>query len=291
MWTTTSQREVVLSVSSFQPSLMLTLYKLLTIFNFNAHSSPNLIAMKHLLLSAGIALLSFPGYAQFTRTYTGALLATNPTIPGDRLVRNAIVTPCGTTRAFPGLQASTAGVRYETFTIGNPTAASTCVTVSLTPNCSEGTTSAYVFAAAYSGSFVPTNLATNYKTDMGSSPVGPTAISMGVTVAAGEVVVLVVNGLTAAGTCSSYSLTVAAPIALPVQVGKNAVAALTVYPNPVQDVLHIQAEKAGHYTLYNMQGEIVKQLTNTEVSVRDLPGGVYLLQQQETKAVTRIVKL
>jgi hypothetical protein len=246
--------------------------------------------MKKLLLSLSVLLLSMPSYAQFTRTYTGTLVLTDPTIPGDRLFRDAIPGVCTTTKTYPGVSTGT-GVHYNTYTIANTsTTASTCVTVGLTANCTEGT-GAILFGSAYTGSFVPANLATNYKSDMGSSPLSGATTSMGITLAPSQVLVLVVSGVTATATCSSYALTVSAPIALPVQVNRPADVALAAYPNPVEDVLHITADKAGSYTLFNATGAAVKQIKGTEVSLRDLPGGVYMLQQNETKVATRIVKL
>jgi hypothetical protein len=256
------------------------------------HSPTKLIRMKQLLLSLGVLLLSLPGHAQYTRTFTGALVATDPTIPGDRLFRDGTAAACGTTKVYPSTSAGSAGVHYDTYAIGNSsTTASTCVTVTLAPSCTEST-GPLLFVTGYTNTFIPTNLATNYKTDMGTSPNTATPGTMGVTLAPREVLVIVVSGLTAAGSCSSYALTVAAPIALPVQMSRDANApTLAGFPNPVQDVLHITAAKAGNYTLYSATGAVVKRISGSEVSLRDLPGGVYMLQQDETKAATRIVKL
>ncbi|GAA4014429.1 hypothetical protein GCM10022408_29550 [Hymenobacter fastidiosus] len=248
--------------------------------------------MKHILLGFGLFLSALSGQAQVTNTFSGALTAADPTIPGVRMDRSGITAACATTRVYPGVAKNNSiGVRYDSYTITNPsTTTPVCATLTLTPACSEGT-SDYLFCSVYLNSFDKTNLATNYRSDMGSSPT-TAPLSMGVKVSPGEKLVVVISGVTAASTCSAYSLTVAAPIALSVRGGQLAAAAtLSAYPNPVEDVLHITAANAGSYTLYNATGAVVQQIEGSEVSLRNLPGGVYLLQQNTTKAATRIVKL
>lgn len=53
---------------------------------------------------------------------------------------------------------------------------------------------------------------------------------------------------------------------------------ITVYPNPVQNMLHIDHE--GRIDIYNMQGQIIlsEQLANNTVNVSSLPAGVYMLK-------------
>lgn len=239
--------------------------------------------MKHFLLAAGFALLaSLPSHAQFTRTYSGALTATDPTIPGDRLYRDASTAVCGSAKVFPGTSTG-AGVHYDTYTVGNPsTTASVCVTIVVQHSCTEATTP-LIFQSVYQTSFVPASLTTNYKSDAGSSPATGTNSSMSVTLAPSEVIALVISGLTSTSLCSAYTMTVTAPTALPVRTGQEAATALLAYPNPVADVLHIEAAKAGSYTLYNTTGQTVKTITGSEVSLRDLPSGVYMLQQADTR--------
>ena len=246
--------------------------------------------MKHLFFACALLLTAFATQAQVTNTFYGSLSATDPTIPGGRLNRTGAAAVCGSSRIFPGITTVT-GVHYKTFTITNPsTTTAVCATLTLTPACSQGSAD-YLFCSVYTTSFDNTNLATNFLTDMGASPT-TAAVSMGVTVSPGQKLVLVISGVTAASTCSSYGLTVNAPTALAVQPGRAAALALSAYPNPVRDVLHISsAEKAARYTLYNATGAAVKQISGSEVSVADLPGGVYLLQHDETRAAVRIVKL
>ncbi|OUJ75118.1 hypothetical protein BXP70_03575 [Hymenobacter crusticola] len=183
-------------------------------------------------------------------------------------------------------------MHYDTYTIRNANPTTTaCAVITLTSQCSESTTSALIFGSAYTGSFVPTNLATNYKGDMGSSPVGNAATTMSINLTPNQTVVLVVSGVTSASTCSSYTLGVNSSTVLPVSKDVEAKVALAAYPNPVEDVLHITAAKAGTYTLYNATGVDVLHLKEGDASLSKLPAGVYMLQQNETKVVKRIVKL
>jgi Secretion system C-terminal sorting domain len=244
----------------------------------------------------GLLMVGLAGRAQSVYTYTGAITLTDPALPGDRLFRDSTPGQCTTTKAYPGVSANTPGVHYDTYTIRNSSAtASTCLSLTLAATCTDATGPA-LFLTVYSGSFNPANLATGYKADLGVSPsVDPAGISsgqsMGVTLAPNEVAVLVVNGLSATAVCNSYILRLTSPVALPVKAGQDARPVLAAYPNPVEDVLRIEAAKAGHYTLYNATGAVVRQFSGQEVSLRELPGGVYMLQQDETKAATRIVKL
>ncbi|RYU78783.1 T9SS type A sorting domain-containing protein [Hymenobacter persicinus] len=246
--------------------------------------------MKHVVLSLGLLLSALTGRAQVSNTFYGALTATDPTITGNRLNRDGTSAVCGTNKTYPGVLANSAGVHYDTFTLTNPsTTTSACATITLTPLCSEGT-AGYIFASVYSTAFDKANLATNYRSDMGASPT-MSPLSMGVTISPREVLVVVVSGVTAASTCSSYGLTISAPVALGVRDSRVAAPALVAYPNPVEDVLHLAAPKPGSYTLYSATGEVVKQFSGAEVSLRGLAGGVYMLQHDETKAATRVVKL
>lgn len=53
---------------------------------------------------------------------------------------------------------------------------------------------------------------------------------------------------------------------------------IIVYPNPTQDVLHIQGIEAQTLRVFNMQGSMLQTTVGTQVSVSDLPVGTYLLQ-------------
>lgn len=53
---------------------------------------------------------------------------------------------------------------------------------------------------------------------------------------------------------------------------------IIVYPNPTQDVLHIQGIEAQTLRIFNMQGSMLQTTEGTQVSVSHLSTGTYLLQ-------------
>lgn len=72
--------------------------------------------------------------------------------------------------------------------------------------------------------------------------------------------------------------------------------AVTLYPNPVQDILHIQTEKAvTAVRIYNVNGTAVAQATGeniSEISLAHLPAGIYMvrLEAGEMVRMERVVK-
>jgi hypothetical protein len=70
--------------------------------------------------------------------------------------------------------------------------------------------------------------------------------------------------------------------------------ALLLYPNPVQDVLHIQLPRGSQATqarLLNTLGQVLRSIPlsglNSQVAVRDLPSGLYLLEIQGAGETSR----
>ncbi len=55
-------------------------------------------------------------------------------------------------------------------------------------------------------------------------------------------------------------------------------AGISVYPNPVQDVLHIQSKNKIYFQLLNLYGRTVRSSDQSTVSLRDLPAGLYMLK-------------
>jgi hypothetical protein len=164
--------------------------------------------MKTCFLAAYLLLFTASAYAQ-TNTIAGSLKSSDPTIAGSRLTRNGVYSTCAAPKAFPGTFGAT-GVHYHAYTLQAPTA-STCLTVTYAPQCSEGT-GANTFLSVYTTSFDPTNLATNYVSDMGNSPNDGSSISNSFTIPAGARYVLVVNGIVASTSCSAYTITLSEPL-------------------------------------------------------------------------------
>lgn len=69
---------------------------------------------------------------------------------------------------------------------------------------------------------------------------------------------------------------------------------ITLFPNPVKDVLYIKAtdNKDYHYQIYNASGQMVKsgKFENTKTDVSSLVQGVYLVRINNSETVVKIVK-
>ena len=71
---------------------------------------------------------------------------------------------------------------------------------------------------------------------------------------------------------------------------KNAPAVLSVYPNPVSDILYITADKPTHsIRVYNVYGQEVAQATDANsINVANLPAGVYIVNADGK--IARVIK-
>ena len=65
---------------------------------------------------------------------------------------------------------------------------------------------------------------------------------------------------------------------------RDAAAAVTVYPNPVRELLHIKADRPVQYKLINAIGKQVASGEGNTLSVSALPAGVYLLQVRDARS-------
>ena len=146
--------------------------------------------------------------------FTGSLGAGDAQQTG-RLNRFAVVSTCAAPKSCPSTF-STSGARfYDSYTLTNNSGSSACVTIGYNSGCGTN-----AFVVAYSSSFNPASLCTNYLGDPGSSPV--TSIFYEVTVPANGTIVVVVHEVNTGAGCGSYTLTVDIPSI-----------ALTASPNPV----------------------------------------------------------
>jgi hypothetical protein len=137
-------------------------------------------------------------------TFNNNLGTTPATIPGvttatgiqtNRINRNGVPSTCGSTKAFPGFISSGART-FDSYTFTACTA--TCLSARLT-----SANAVNIFESAYSPSFVPANIATNYIGDAGLSNNGQTC---SITTAASTPYTLVVNDVSGASVGSNYSL-------------------------------------------------------------------------------------
>ncbi len=122
-----------------------------------------------------------------------------------RLSRDGFEPTCTDPKSFPGTFGSGTR-RYDAYTFTNCSAGPACIIVTLTQNSG---TSGQLFAAAYSPSFNPSSLSTNYVADAGLSPGTGSPATFSFNVAAGATFVVVVNEIdSGAGVGASYTLKV-----------------------------------------------------------------------------------
>jgi len=147
-----------------------------------------------------------------TVTSTTVLDSTPPAIPAGataaitgtqntRLSRNGEASACGASKTYPGLLGSAGARQFDAYTFTNCSATSRCVKVTVNQSSAIA-----LFSAAYLTSYDPTNLATNYIADAGSSS---TSMVYSFDVAAGATFVVVVNEVNpGAGVGQTYTLNV-----------------------------------------------------------------------------------
>ncbi len=138
-------------------------------------------------------------------TFTGSLGGSDATLSAGRFFRDGVPSTCAAPKAVCPGSFGTGPYFYDTYTMQNLTCASQCVTVTYLANGSTGN----CFVTAYSGSFNPANLCTNYIADGGSSSLAAgTPVTFSFTLAANQTVVLVVNESNVSEASDSYTMTV-----------------------------------------------------------------------------------
>jgi hypothetical protein len=135
--------------------------------------------------------------------FNGSLAAGDAQQTG-RLNRFAVLSTCAAPKACPGTFTTTGARFFDSYTITNPRSVPVCATIGLASGC--GTT---LFNVAYTGSFNPTSLCTNYLADPGSS--FPGTGFMEVTIPANGTIVVVVHEVNPGTGCAGYQLTVDVP--------------------------------------------------------------------------------
>ena len=143
--------------------------------------------------------------------------------PGDalqdgRMGRDANPSVCATPKGCPGVfvgpPTSVGTPRFfDSYTFSNTGGSAACMTVALTPNCTETPAGAnQIFSAAYLETYIPTpgtQECVNYLGDIGASPLNGTTGSYSFNVPSGHNFVVVVNAVNSpASACSNYSATI-----------------------------------------------------------------------------------
>ncbi|WP_122464796.1 IPTL-CTERM sorting domain-containing protein [Brevundimonas lutea] len=150
---------------------------------------------------ACLALAGTPAFAQVNIADSFDTTDGTSTTP-TRLFRDAVTSACGAPKAFPGTFGADS-YAYKTHTLVNSGPAQ-CVTIDVTANCPGA--APQVHAIVYDGAFNPADISDGYLADIGSSTGDGTTYSMGVDLAAGQSVDLVLQGTagtaSAAGVCT-----------------------------------------------------------------------------------------
>jgi hypothetical protein len=129
-------------------------------------------------------------------------LATGDAIQTGRLNRFAVRHLLVLHQSLVRLNFATTGSRlYDSYTVTNPSNVPVCATIGIASFC--GTS---IFSVAYTGSFNPTSLCTNYLADPGSSFVGTGFYEA--TIPANGTIVVVVHEVNVGTGCAGYQLTV-----------------------------------------------------------------------------------
>lgn len=204
---------------------------------------------------------------------SGSITSGDPVASG-RLSRNAAISDCAAPKSFPGMVSG--NVHYDVYAYTNTYPFDACVSISLSANCD-------VEASAYSGSFDPSNLASNYLGDsVFSTGQGlGTNFPFSCTVPAGSRFVVVVNEIDSNAGCTNYTLALSglacAPPALAIETISNSTARLS-WPDSV-----------GGYILESSPSALAPQwsaVTNEPL----VDGGTYSLTN-ETTATTKFYRL
>ncbi|MBL7814127.1 MAG: T9SS type A sorting domain-containing protein [Saprospiraceae bacterium] len=131
-------------------------------------------------------------------------LATGDAIQVGRLNRFAVVSTCASPKSCPGTFTTTGNRLYDSYTITNPRNEPVCATIGINSGCGTN-----IFCTAYSGSYNPNSLCTNYLADPGSSFLISGFYEA--TIPANGTIVVVVHEVTPGTGCGFYRLTVNVP--------------------------------------------------------------------------------
>jgi hypothetical protein len=152
-------------------------------------------------LACSASATSVVGIADYL--FNGSL-ATGDAVQTGRLNRFAVVSTCAAPKSCP-LNFTTTGSRlYDSYTVANPRNVPVCATIGITSNCGTN-----MFSVAYTGSYNPISLCTNYLADPGSSFIGTGFYEA--TIPANGTIVVIVHEVNVGTGCAGYTLSVDVP--------------------------------------------------------------------------------
>ncbi|HEU4386250.1 MAG TPA: HYR domain-containing protein, partial [Blastocatellia bacterium] len=158
----------------------------LTITLSGALSSPRVLTFT---VPTGSSPLTISSTLDATPPVAGSGFTTATGSQTARLNRNGVSSTCAG-KANPGVT-GTGTRQYDSYTFTSCSSAPSCVTATLVNACTGANPA--MLAAAYTGSFNPASVTTNYLGDPGSSQIAAGPSSFSFTVAAGATFVLVVS--------------------------------------------------------------------------------------------------
>jgi HYR domain/Secretion system C-terminal sorting domain len=131
-------------------------------------------------------------------------LATGDAVQTGRINRFAVVSTCAAPKACPGTFTTTGSRLYDAYTVTNPRNVPVCATIGIASGCGVN-----MFSVAYTGSYDPNALCTNYLADPGSS--FPNVGYYEATIPANSSIVVIVHEVNVGAGCANYQLTVDVP--------------------------------------------------------------------------------
>jgi HYR domain/Secretion system C-terminal sorting domain/Immunoglobulin I-set domain len=131
-------------------------------------------------------------------------LTTGDLQQNGRINRFGVVSTCAAPKACPGTFTTTGARLYDAYTITNPRNVPVCATIGIASGCGVN-----MFSVAYSGSYDPNALCTNYLADPGSS--FPNTGYYEATIPANSSIVVIVHEVNTGTGCANYQLTVDVP--------------------------------------------------------------------------------
>lgn len=75
--------------------------------------------------------------------------------------------------------------------------------------------------------------------------------------------------------------------------GSELVEAVKFFPNPASDVINVTNHNSDNFSIYNIQGLIIKQgdLKNDQVNISELNPGMYVMKLDNQKEIRRFIKI
>lgn len=74
-------------------------------------------------------------------------------------------------------------------------------------------------------------------------------------------------------------------------VNEEVLKGISVYPNPVKGIIHIQSKEILHYEIYDIHGKLIKQGDEKDVNVSELVPAPYYIKLKQNDVGAKTIKL